>query len=246
MVIKLGYYLHYLGYNKYMLGLWDGIFIWFFMWALFWGVFEYVLLKRGVNYVNNYLITSWYFFLSATLIVVIFQDYFIPIIRDFEFVPFLALFSVFLFHTLIYYFFKKYFTLSDKLIRRYLKVQFLLMDYRYIVARSFNILFQQVLIVLLAWILVVGGLDMNGIIFAFIIIFVVAHIPVIGVMGMKFGSYFIVASVFAAWIFSLLVVKVNYGFVYSFALHQLFYALSSASFWLYLGHKKTTKNIFKE
>jgi len=228
-----------------MLSLLDGISIWFFMWLLFWGGYYFVLAKREINYIQNYIITSGYFLLASCIIVFIFQDYFIPIVRDFSLLPFTVLGAVFLLHIGIYYFFSKYFNVPKNIIKRYPEVQLLTMDYRYIVSRSFNILFQQTLIVLLAWILVVGGLDTNGIVLMFVILFIFAHVPLIDIIGMRVGSYFILACILAAWVFPLLVVRVNYGFVYSFALHQLFYIISSTSFWIYFGIKKPKKNIFK-
>lgn len=223
-----------------ILGLSDGILIWIFMWALFWGVFDYYLRPRGVDYTSHCAVTSVYFLSAAAIIIYLFWDYFRGLIGGFIITPFYALGAALVFDAALYWFMNRYKEISE-FIYSHRQMPFLLMDYRYIISKLSNIVFQQALIVLLALLLADNGLRMSGITIAFTILFVSGHIPMLQLDGRGIGSFFIVAAACAALFFPVLILRVHYGFVYAFIAHQAFYMISGLFFWFYF--KKINKMV---
>ncbi|MBI5046076.1 MAG: hypothetical protein HZC14_03725 [Candidatus Niyogibacteria bacterium] len=214
------------------LSLLDGIFIWLFLWFLFWGVFVYYLRPRGVDYTARYIVTSVYFLAAAAIIAHLFWDYFRGLISGFTIMPFYALGVALIFDAALYFFVNRHKDVSD-FIASHHQTPFLLMDYRYIIAKLSNIAFQQSLIILLALLLSSNGFRMSGITVAFAILFVSGHIPMLRLDGRGIGSFFIVAAACAALFFPFLILRVPYGFVYAYIIHQAFYMLSGLFSWFY-------------
>ncbi len=107
------------------------------------------------------------------------------------------------------------------------------MDYKYLFSKSFDILFQQTMVVILTLLLLKNKFSILEIIFLFAFIFGSIHLGQYVYSGKFFGTYYLIFSMVSAIIFPILILKVNYGFVYTYSIHWLFYTLSGVFFWIY-------------
>ncbi len=181
------------------------IVVWILLWIIPFGLLSFIT-KKGITYNKNY---GWLviFFLFFTLLAgVYFRDLLKMVDGTFTSIPFVVLVLVYLVTSLAYAFSHKYIQSPSRLIERYPQQFFIQMDYRYLVSKSFDILFQQMMILMLVLWLSQQGFSLS--------------------MTMLF-------SLLGAVVFPLLVLTVNYGFVYSYALHFFFYTASAVFFWLF-------------
>ena len=119
----------------------------------------------------------------------------------------------------------------DALITRHPEEFYLRMDYRYLVPKSFEVLFQQLVIVVLTLLLSETGLSVTAVVFAFLGIFGLLHLPMLLVIGRGPGLYYGVASVTLAAAFPVLILRVESGFLYSYAAHWFFYTVVAVLAW---------------
>jgi len=109
------------------------------------------------------------------------------------------------------------------------------MDYRYLVSKSFEVLFQQLVIVALTLLLAATGLSMMGIVLTFLLLFGVLHLPMLLIVGTRLGLAYALAAATFAVVFPVLILRVHDGFVYSYAAHWFAYMLAGAGVWLSSG-----------
>jgi hypothetical protein len=109
------------------------------------------------------------------------------------------------------------------------------LDYRYLVSKAFEILYQQTMIVVL--ILIINGTINNlaGVMIVYAVVFGLGHFPMIGLFGEQqksFTRFYVVVAVGSAIVFPVLILRVNYGFVYSYVVHSIFYTFLAGWFWV--------------
>ncbi len=202
------------------------------MWAVSWAVFFY-LNKRGIDYIKKFQFTILYFiFISVFLLSAFWKEY-IPYINiDLKPLPFILLFLLFTIGIFLYSFVRNNFNPPVKLIEKNPKLFFLRLDDRYFASKSFEILFQQLLIILL-----IIWLDQSGFSIVFIIIFFallfgfVGHVHLIHSRGKSFGLIFVASSMLSSVIFPVLIIYLPWGFVYSYIVHWFFYIILGLFFW---------------
>ena len=205
------------------------------LWLAGWGV-AFWLIRKGITYVENYLITSLAFLSFSALLVVSFGRRYEPLTRNPTALPFLVLLLAVVVTIALYAVCPRYFKRPDALIAKHPEEFYLRMDYRYLVSKSFEVLFQQLVIVALTLLLAATGLTRTGIVLAFLVLFGLLHLPMLRVIGGGLGIYYTIASATLAVVFPLLILRVHYGFVYSYAAHWFSYMLAGALAWgLYNG-----------
>lgn len=220
------------------------IIIWIFLWTIPWLLFYWFLNKHHINYIHHFWITSCFFLGIAILIFLLFQNNFKPFIVNFINFPFYLLIVFYILAFSIYFLSGKFFTRSIA----YWKGQSttfafaMLMDYRYLIAKSFEILFQQISIILLISFLLEAKLNLLQLIVIFIAIFGMSHIPAALVKKNNIRWYvlFTLASFLSGIIFPLLIIKIHYGFVYSYIMHWSFYIIAGV-----LINMRKNKNLAK-
>ena len=203
-------------------------------WVIFWlavwvGVFY--LISKGTDYINHPFVFAIYFLIFSFPPLYFYRRQLIPLLDNFSIFPFIALFFVLVVTVFSYYISKKYLQLPKKMIKKYPNSLFLHMDYWYVLPKSFEIFFQQSLIIVLVILLSDYGLNIWWIILSFSVLFGVMHAPMIKSEGILIGSYFTVASILSALLFPPLILFVHYGFVYSYAIHWFVYSFSPVMFW---------------
>lgn len=209
------------------------VIVWFLVWLAGWGLYG-VMWRRKINYVRRFAITSLYFLTLSIVIAILFRGTFARVVTDFNFTPFVVLVLVYVATLVVYHLSRKYLEKPTRLISANPNEFFLTLDYRYLISKSFELLFQQAMIVLL--ILIVYGVTdtMINVMLVYGVIFALAHIPIyplIGATARIFKLVYFAASIASAIVFPLLILKVGYGFVYSFVIHSSFYTLAALFFW---------------
>ena len=220
-------------------GFYDGIIAWLGLWGTYWWVYVYVLNPKGVDHLRHYLLSAVYFLLAAGSIIYLFNDYFSRLIIDgWNGEPIFWLILLCAFDVLAYHALRRVRHGQRDFVDHHPHAEFLAINDRYLISKSAEIVFQQTLIILLALILQDAGLGLNGIRLMFAIVFTFAHLPILLIDGWGMGSFFVTAAAIASIFFPALILNVQYGFIYSFMLHQVFYVVSGLTFWLYWGGRE--------
>ena len=207
------------------------IIIWLILWAVGWFGF-FLLNKKGIDYIKKYLITVTYFLGLSALIIIYFREDFKQILNTpFNILPIIFLIVLFIINILTYYLVKKNHKKPVQLIKNNPHGFYLRLDYRYLVSKSFEILFQQILIILLVIWLRQAQFNIYEIILSFAIIFGAGHIYLLYHRTKIFGRLVVISSIISALIFPILIMYVQYGFVYSYIIHWIFYISIGLFFW---------------
>lgn len=197
-------------------------------WVILWFGSWYgwiLLLKKGINYVKTLRIAIFYFLFLSLISYLFYQHHLYLFFSHlpFKLFPIYLLVTFFVISTGIYYFSRRIFdkkVLSSHLERKILAA---MMDYRFLLAKSFDILFQQLLFLILVISLreVIPNKEVIILVAGFV--FCIVHLPLLVIKYNVLSTYFVVASFFAGLLFSSLILSLPYGFIYSYILHWCFY-----------------------
>lgn len=204
------------------------------IWLAGWGV-AFWLIKKGITYVDNSLITSFVFLSFSALLIAVFWRRLEPLTRNFSILPFVVLLLAVVVTIGVYAVCRRYVDRPNALIARHPEEFYLRMDYRYLVSKSFEVLFQQLVIVALTLLLAATGLTLTGLVLVFLGLFGLLHLPMLRVVGKGLGLYYTLAAATLAVVFPILILRVDYGFVYSYAVHWFGYTLAALLGWLCHG-----------
>jgi hypothetical protein len=208
--------------------------VWFAIWLAVWRVFYGPMAERRVNYVDRFLWTCVYFLLVSVVTVLLFKDVLAPFAGELTADPFVVLAVTFALQIVLYRLAVRHLRRPGKLIESNPREMFLRLDYRYLVSKSFEVLFQQIMIVLLvvtAW-RQTGNLVGTMVIFAGV--FALAHLPLLKLYGEQAGFFakiYLAAALVSAVLFPVFILKVNLGFVYTYAMHSMFFTVLALWFW---------------
>jgi len=205
--------------------------IWLFLWLIIWGGFL-LMRNKGVNCIDNSLGLSLYFAASSVIVIVLYRKHFHPFLSKFTWVPFIVLALVFAVTIGLFMTAHTYLERPNSLLEKYPTEDAVRLNYSCLVPLTFEIVFQQSLIILLVGYFVELGIPIKKSVLIFLVIFGLAHIPGFFTQGFLFGSFYFVASLLSAIIFPILIERVNYGLVYSFCVHFIFYPVLGFLIWL--------------
>jgi hypothetical protein len=197
-----------------------------------------ILFRKGINYVNNFVFVTAYFAVFSMVFAWVFANKLRWMAVGFPPKLLILVASVLALNFVAYYLGRKFLKKPRELIRKNPYEYNILMDYRYILPKAMEIFFQQIFIMLLTLAIFDAGFGLGEAALAFALIFGALHIPLIKSTGKFFGEYYSAFAAVSGVIFPILIIKVEYGFVYTFAIHMLFYIVSAAGFWAYFGGKK--------
>ncbi len=207
---------------------------WLVIWIVAWRVFYGPMAKRNVDYIDRFVVTCAYFFLWSILIVFLFRKTFASVAGSVAPVHVVVVASVVLAQVWFYHIAIRHLRRPHRLIRTNPREMFLRMDYRYLVSKSAEVMFQQVMIVLLvltAW-RQTGQLAATMIVFA--VVFALAHLPLLALFGERAGFFarlYMLAALASAVVFPVVILKVNLGFVFTYVVHTMFFTLLGLWFW---------------
>jgi hypothetical protein len=204
--------------------------IWLTLWGVVWLGFH-LMNKKGIDFIKYYPVTILYFSTVSAVVILLFLNEF-RMLTDtrFEALPFISLLLLVIINISAHRFIKNNYKKPEELIKKNPNLFFLRLDYRYRASKSFEIMFQQTMIILLIVWLRDLGLSLFSIILIFSLIFGIGHITLIFSMGKRFGSLFIIAAIASAVIFPIPILYLPWGFAYSYITHWLFYIIISLFF----------------
>ena len=210
------------------------IVLWLVIWGFVFGFFFLGMRQNGVGFVTAPIAVSFYFIIISALVLGVFRGHLHPYVRKFTIIPFIFLLIVFILSTIIYYVIPLYFTSPPPEIVNNPVLNFTELAFPFLVSKGFEILFQQIMIIVLISLLYELKIKFKQMMILIPVIFVLGHI------GFFFIGYTLEGLFYAFWalvgipIFIYLIEKVNYGFVYSYMIHYFFYVLAGAVSWVIL------------
>lgn len=202
-------------------------FIWFSVWA----VFIFYLEPQGIDYLNNYILTSVYFLLVIVALTAIFKKQLDGYVDNFSLKDLgtMVLFSIAVIS--IYYFLSIFTEGSPFIFIKSSLPAILQFDDRFLVTKAFEIMFQQTFFMISIYYLFGNNISKNidMLLFGLYVMFI--HFPVLFVTT-SMGNIFFSVSFFAGLIFSYCITKSRKGFIYSYMIHFGFYVILATIFWL--------------
>ena len=204
------------------------------LWVATWiavGAGFVLLVRRGRDYICGWRTTSVYFAGATLLALWLFADPLHPALealRPFHLLWFLAGTSLQLGG---HAFAHRHGRAPERRIREAPHVYWLRMDLRYTVSKTFEILFQQTMLVALVGFLAGAGLSATTIVLVAVPTFGLVHGPIARLVGRFFGAYYFVSSILAAILMPTVILWRPDGFVLSYLLHVLYYLGSQMIFW---------------
>lgn len=204
------------------------------IWLAGWGV-SFGLIRKGITYLTHPLLMSFSFLSFSVLVMILFQPRLEPLLSSVTVPSVVVLLGVVVATIAVYGVAPRWLARPEELIARHPMEFYLPMRYRYLVPKSFEILFQQLTIVVLSLGLAATGLPLTGVVLAFLGCFAVLHLPMLLLVGTRVGMSYNLASATLAAIFPVLILRVPSGVVYSYAAHWFFYTLAALGAWMYAG-----------
>jgi hypothetical protein len=204
------------------------------IWLTGWGV-AFWLIRKEINYVDNSIVTSLLFLALSAILIAAFWPRLAPLADNPTVLPFAVLLLTAVTAIGLYAVCRRYGRRPDGLIARHPEEFYLRLDPRYLVSKSFEVLFQQLVIVELTLLLASTGMSLRSIVLAFLALFGVLHLPMLRIVGRGLGLIYTLAAATLALVFPVLILRVHSGFVYSYAAHWFAYILAGAVAWAHAG-----------
>lgn len=193
--------------------------VWILCWLIIKGIF-YAFSNKGFLYIKQYKSITLYFILASLVVYWIFQTditFLVSRVNTQDVILltifFIVISSIYLLSPLL--FTKKQLDSNALALTK--------MDIRYLFAKSFEIIFQQLLIIALVAILRQTGVEDVLIYLIFSLLFGFLHLPLMKIRGKRFGIYFSIAAFISGFLFPYLIIHVHEGFIYSYMAHWGFY-----------------------
>jgi len=194
--------------------------------------FIYVVNRRlHLTFVKNPILTFLYFIGMALIIIVLFPRY-----AGLLYAPGSILTVIFFLFMLVvvnpwlYRLLKKSKNLPAKLAKANPEQQFLLIDERYLISKTGDVVFQQTAMGVLLWILVEMGVAFETLVPTFAIIFAALHLHLFFSAKKVWATYFTVSAGAAGFMFPFLILAVPGGVYFATTIHMLWYVGSGALF----------------
>ena len=201
------------------------------IWLACWGV-SFGLIRKGITYIDHPGITSALFLSFSVPVLAIHWRRLEPLASQFTAAPLLAFALAVALTLAVYAWIPSVLRRPDALFVRLPEEFYLRLDYRYLTPKSFEVLFQQLVIVVLTLLLAETGLSLVRIVFSFLGIFGLFHLPMLLVLGRGPGLAYGVASLTLAAAFPVLILRLQSGFLYSYAAHWFFYTIVAVVAWV--------------
>ncbi len=203
-----------------------------FLSLLFWGIYQKWDEKR-MSYTEHPIRTSQYFFFSSLALILIYPNtakLFQPDILSILFFICVVLLTFFLYKVLKSLFRGPKIEMGSD--RAYWK----LLDQKYILAKLFEIGFQQTFLGAV-YIILIDTFTLKTETVIFIILsFILAHVPLIFLQGKRIGLTYLKWSLLGAPLFAFIIIATD-SLWYSISVHMLFYTILSMFTWMFTGTK---------
>ena len=227
-------------------------------WGLIWltnGLIFTYLNKKGISFTKKVHITiTWFITLFITIVslfskevtyileVKVFQCLTQPFSILFFKIRFIGLFIFLILLVsiaLVYYLIKKYYNHPNVVIKTNPRAECFLLDYKYILTRTLDIINQDLLLFIFVIILHVSSFNDISISILVALTFGLGHIYVVLKRGKKIGLLTIIIGIIASYIIPLLALHTSCGIFIGISIHWLFYLVLGITPWLKQGRVKS-------
>jgi hypothetical protein len=201
-------------------------------WFLVWGVFVFVLVPKSIDYTNNFIYTSAYFGLVIAFLVHNFRHRIEKFVSDFTWVDAGVIALFFVVSSFSFWAVRTHLVpiVTDMATTPLLTA--LMPDDRALVAKTFEIVFQQVFfVIIISYIFHSNRFSWKKIL-AFATYILLIHIPIMLIVPLSFSLILIIGSFVGGMVFSLLITRYKQGFIASFLVHLGFYTILYTGYWL--------------
>jgi hypothetical protein len=199
---------------------------WLSFWLVSMGCYILVLKPYGITYIDNIHITIPYFLSCGLLGMFLFK--LVPLLNTHHksILQICSLLIASLIFVALPPFIEDVLPLKEEIILMLMKKQFYypLFKVESSATKMADIIFQQSLIITLVLYLKKVSQNSKEVIKIFTIVFFLLHTPLIFIFSLT-GLVFIIPSLLAGVIFSYLILNYNFGILYSFLVHMVFYLI---------------------
>lgn len=209
--------------QKYLKNIYFIIFIQILGWSLF-----FLLKHFGINYIDNYLITSIHFLIFNLIIILYFKDIFLEQLKKTSKLQW-TLFGIFTIFTISLFIILGNKNNQNEMLIFYNSFYLATFKLEYLLTKSFEILFQQLAIFIIIYSLNKHKISHNKIYLIFLVCFPLIHLvnfiytPFLGALLLQIGS------ILAGFIFPFILLHSRAGFIQTYILHWSFYLFVEGS-----------------
>jgi len=195
-----------------------------------------VMKRNGMSYVNSYKIYFAYWGIFSFFLYSIYWDLLV-FLRDLN-LGLVMMYLLVLFSSIaiIYSVFRAKLKAPKDMIEKYGKAdaEFLFMNLPYVIVKTVEIAFQQLFVTILVLLLHQNlGMNFLELTLYFLVFFGVVHFLLLFFMDIKFVLLYSIAAMLASFIFPFMILNIQYGLVYNYIIHWMFYLISGMLVWLY-------------
>ncbi len=197
---------------------------------ILWGFF-FISQYKGFTYTKYPSLVGVYFlFLS-------FIAYYLNKCQIFSFIKNITIYHVvllFMFILILFFVFflvNKFLKKPKKILQRFPTQCNLTFEYRYILPKSTNILFQQIMIIIFISLLL-KFINPEIVIIIMSFLFCILHYSMVIREGLKMGIIYMFFACLAGFLFSIIIINIENGIIYNIILHWLFYILFGMYYWI--------------
>jgi hypothetical protein len=201
--------------------------IWFSVWVIYF----FYLQPQGLDYINNYILTSIYFLLVLVALTTIFKKQVGEYVERFSPKDLLTMILFAIVVTVIYYFVGLLSESTELSVIKDKLPAILQLDDRFLVTKAFEIMFQQTFFMISIYYLFKNDVSKKIDMFLFGLYAMFIHLPILFINS-SMGKILFSVSFFAGIIFSYFITKSKKGFIYSYMVHFAFYVILAMIFWI--------------
>ncbi len=202
-------------------------------WFASWAVFVLLLEQNGIDYVNNYLLTCGYFALIIAILYTFLGTRIKAHANHFSSEE-IGIASISLVLGLAIYYFLDHFIIPTQFNEFRSSLHWALqVNNTFLISKAFEIMFQQAFFIVAIDYLFENGLPQRKDVGFFGLYVLILHLPLLYISTTWLSAVFISTSFFAGEIFSYLIVRNRYGFLWSYIIHYSFYIILPVLYWLW-------------
>jgi len=214
--------------------------LWILIWGIVWLGYDF-LKKHKINFVDNFFVTLVYFLIVDLTLIYFFKNDLIIFFKDVTMSTIFFFVLVILFYFLLYHITRKHRKISKTVIKKYPWYTLLRIDYKFLISKPFEILFQQLCVLLLITWLMQYGFVFYQILIVFGILFGLSHLRLLFESRNLFTYLFIVTALIGSIVLPYLIVYVKNGAIYSYLIHYGYYTLLGTVYWFSKPKEKKRK-----
>lgn len=203
--------------------------IWILFFTFVFILADQIFISRGINYFHKYYYVAGYYLLSAGLALWFYSRLISDYLRGINIFWFALPLALFTISFLVYPYFNKNLRVPKDFSHKQSRLFFLRMDYRFVIGKFFDILFQEIMILILILLLLENNMQWMNIRWVFIIIFPTIHLLLVFTEGW-YSSFYILSALLGSIFLPVFLIKTAPGIYLSWSMHWLIYLMGRIGF----------------